>query len=255
MKHNQKPDQNFDSIAKKFENNIYGSSKGKLRHDLLLHYLLENIPIKGKPLKILDAGGGTGVMTLSLLNYGHTLTLNDVSGDSLTIAKDKIGEHERIRYENVELQQLSDHEKFDVVLCHAVLEWMTSPLVCISKLIELTEPNGYLSLSFFNKDAHRFGNLLYGNFDYVKSDMQNKNTVRLNPNNALVPKDILTYFTGLPVRIIHQAGIRCIHDYLKDPQMQTTHFEDLKEMELTYGRKEPYMWLGKYFHIILKRDA
>ena len=34
-----KQDQSFDKFADKFEKNIYGSTKGQLRHELLVHYL------------------------------------------------------------------------------------------------------------------------------------------------------------------------------------------------------------------------
>lgn len=254
MKQNDKPDQSFDTIATKFENNIYGSTKGQLRHDLLLHYLTEHIELQQSPLKILDAGGGTGVMCESLLHYGHDLTLNDVSKDSLDIAKEKMGSSQSVTFSHGEIQRLVDNEGFDLVICHAVLEWLKHPLEAIEHLIQLTAPGGYLSISFFNRDAKLFGNLLYGNFDYVKQGMKNKNTVRLNPDMSLSPKDILNFLDAKAVQLIHQAGIRCVHDYMFDRSMQTSRYDEIKQMEIAYGQQHPYCWLGKYFHIILKKN-
>ena len=42
-----KQDQSFDKIADKFEKNIYGSSKGQLRHELLVHHLKASLDIEG----------------------------------------------------------------------------------------------------------------------------------------------------------------------------------------------------------------
>lgn len=52
-------DRNFDDIADKFTQNIYGTTKGKIREAVIwqdLNSLLDLLP--NKPLKILDAGGG-----------------------------------------------------------------------------------------------------------------------------------------------------------------------------------------------------
>lgn len=254
MKQNDKPDQSFDSLANKFEKNIYGSTKGKLRHELLLYYLFEHIDLEKTPMSILDAGGGTGVMTQALLEQGHDLHLNDISRESLDIAKAKIGQHPAIHYSHSEIQSLDLSSQYDLILCHAVLEWLKQPLDAIDHLLQMIKPGGYLSLSFFNRDAKLFGNLLYGNFDYVASDMRNKNTVRLNPDMLLVPKDILAHMSSRPVKIVHQAGIRCIHDYLQDRSMQESRFEEIKKMEIIYGQQHPYCWLGKYFHLIVKNQ-
>ena len=87
-----------------------------------------------------------------------------------------------------------------------------------------------------------------------KADMRHKNRVRLSPNNPIAPRDVLDFLQDKPVTILHQAGIRCIHDYLKDPQRAVDDYAGVKEMELTYGTQAPYLWLGKYFHLILQRD-
>jgi len=244
-----KADQNFDDIADKFEKNIYGTTKGQLRHELLLHYLKPHLPESNS--RILDAGGGTGEFSREMLALGYQVTLNDISEQQLQIAKNKLPA-EHLSLHCGELQSLEG--QYELVICHAVLEWLKQPFVGIDTLLALVKPGGKLSLSFFNKDAARFGNLLYGNFDFVKADMRHKNRVRLSPNNPITPKQVLDHLQDKPVTVLHQAGIRCIHDYLKDPQRAINDYAGVKEMELAYGRQQPYLWLGKYFHLILQRD-
>ncbi|MEP4889222.1 MAG: methyltransferase domain-containing protein [Aliiglaciecola sp.] len=245
-------DQSFDSLMDKFANNIYGSSKGKLRHELLVNNLRNYIKLEDKPLDIIDVGGGTGIMSKVMLEWGHKLTYNDLSADAVAMAKQNLAEFDDVRFLCCSLSELPNQQSYDVVICHAVLEWLESPLDAISSLVTKVKPGGLLSLSFFNKDAHRFGNLLYGNFDYVAADMKNKNTVRLNPNNALEPKKVINHLDNLPVKIISSAGIRCFHDYLKDISKQTDEYENIKAAEIKYGHTEPYKWLGKYFHLIVR---
>jgi S-adenosylmethionine-dependent methyltransferase len=249
-----KHDQNFDKFADKFEKNIYGSTKGQLRHELLVHYLHDCIPLKDKPLEVLDAGGGTGVMTQVMLDLNHRVTLSDISLEVLSLAKGKLGNNINLDIQNKDILSLSTKKQYDLVVCHAVLEWLQHPFDVMHKLVDLVKPGGYLSLSFFNYNAQLFGNMLYGNFDYVEQGMMTKNIVRLSPKNPQKPKLILSQLESLPVQIIKQAGIRCFHDYLKQTEKQTSEYEQLKQLEIKYGSTEPYLWLGKYFLIIAQKD-
>jgi S-adenosylmethionine-dependent methyltransferase len=85
--------------------------------------------------------------------------------------------------------------------------------------------------------------------------MKTKNIVRLSPNNPQKPKHILSQLQSQPINIVQQAGIRCFHDYLKDPDKQLSQYEQLKHLEIKYGSTEPYMWLGKYFMIIAAKQV
>lgn len=253
MKPHHKPDQSFDSIANKFQRNIYGTTKGQLRHELLLHYLDKYVP--SEPANILEAGGGSGEMALELLKRGHQVHVNDISTDMLSLARRQCGEYSGFSCQLGEIQQLDEQQQYDVVICHAVLEWLQDPVAVITKLKSLLKPAGLLSLSFFNRDAHLFGNVLYGNFDYIDKDFAVGNRVRLNPNNAVVPKQVIAELDRLSLRIVHRAGIRCFHDYVRDKTIQQSHYQQLKAMELKWGCSEPYMWLGKYFHLIARKES
>jgi S-adenosylmethionine-dependent methyltransferase len=248
-------DQSFDKFADKFEKNIYGSTKGRLRHELLVHYLRQTITLDSAPLDVLDAGGGTGIMSEVMLDLGHNVTLTDISTQALSMAKTKLGKRNKLDIQHLDILSISNEKQFDLVVCHAVLEWLQYPFEVIRKLVDLVKPGGHLSLSFFNYDAQLFGNMLYGNFDYVEQGMMTKNIVRLSPNNPQKPKVILTEIKSLPVQVIKQAGIRCFHDYLKQPEKQINEYEQLKHLEIQYGSTEPYLWLGKYFLIIAQKNS
>ncbi|MBU3002724.1 methyltransferase [Paraglaciecola arctica] len=250
---NDKQDQSFDKFAGKFEKNIYGSTKGRLRHELLIHHLHSAINLKGSSLDILDAGGGTGEMSKEMLDLGHKVTLSDISSEVLVLAKQKIGENINLNIQHTDILSLNSGKQYDLVVCHAVLEWLQDPLEVLVKLTGLVKPGGHLSISFFNYDAQLFGNMLYGNFDYVETGMVNKNIVRLSPNNPQKPKVVLAKLAELPIEVLKTAGIRCFHDYLKQPEKQTSEYQQLKQLEIQYGSIEPYLWLGKYFLIIAQK--
>lgn len=246
-------DISFDNIANKFDKNIYGSTKGRLRQQLLLHRLHPVWQTLSPGAYVLDAGGGTGEFTRALLTKDYEVLLNDISQDTLDVAAGKLSSYDRISYHCGSIQSLETPRDFEFIVCHAVLEWLEKPQNTIHHLWNMLAPGGYLSLSFFNQDANLFGNLVYGNFQLIKNNMQQKNRLRLASHRPLKPQDVISWLHQLPCDIVQLSGIRCFHDYLRDKSQQESCYEELLEMEIKYGASEPFMWLGKYFHVLVKK--
>lgn len=241
----------FNGIANKFDKNIYGTTKGKLRHALLCHYLSTELNASSS-LKVLDAGGGTGMMSHEFAQCGHQVTLVDVSDESLAIARQRLIDYPSTVFCCADIDTIT--ERYDVIVCHALLEWLDDPLSIINRLVEHLSPNGVLSLSFFNQDAMLFNNAIYGNFDYIAKGMKVRNVVRLNPHNPQSPGHIIHNLNSMVnIELEKIAGIRCFHDYMRDTDMQQTQYEQIFSLEKEYGDKAPYMWLGKYFYIKIRK--
>lgn len=252
-------DRNFDNLAGRFSQNIYHTSKGKIRQAVLMRDLLE-LPLLSQPCQILDVGGGQGQIALKLAALGHRLCLTDISSDMLQIAQQQaaeLGLTDQLQVLHSPLQQLSQvlpDKHYPLVLCHAVLEWLANPANAIQQLKQWVAPGGILSLMFYNKDAHRFSNILYGNFDYVKADMRAKKPVRLNPQQPLVSADVQAWCQQAGFTLLAKTGVRCFHDYLRDRTQQQSHYHELEALELQYNRQEPYASLGRYTHFLLRLD-
>ncbi|MBF7072701.1 methyltransferase [Glaciecola sp. MH2013] len=244
----------FDGIANKFDANIYGTTKGQIRHLLLLHYLSPFLN-SDRALHVLDAGGGTGMMSLPFCEKAHDVTLCDGSQDILKIAAKRLARFDNKKLLHCDISNLNKDSSFDLVLCHAVLEWVQEPFRLIDDLMLHVKNAGHLSLSFFNKDAALFNNAIWGNFDYIDNGLNVRNQVRLNPHNAQKPAEVLAYISNnYPNSVItHKAGIRCFHDYMQDKTKQNDEFERLLALEKAHGATEPFMWLGKYFHILIRK--
>ncbi|GGW88225.1 methyltransferase [Alteromonas halophila] len=246
-----KSDQIFDGLADKFAANIYGTTKGRLRHQLLCEALEPWLP--ETPARILEIGGGTGVMAHFLAQHGHNVVLTDASEDVLVHAKELLSDTAGVTIRHARLQDSHDIHRYDMLVCHAVLEWLDNPMEAIAFMAGEMQKGSLLSLSFFNRDALLFGNALYGNFDYIEQGMQVKKKVRLNPHNPLPVQPVIEACEQAGLTVRAKTGIRCFHDYLKDRDMQTSHYEQLLALERTHNQRHPYLWLGKYFHLMLEK--
>jgi S-adenosylmethionine-dependent methyltransferase len=249
-------DTNFDKLAQKFASNIYGTPKGEIRAAVLWRDLNEAMASLGdRRLRILDAGGGFGFFSQKLAAMGHELVLCDISAQMLTQARQSIDASPQpldIRLVHCPIQALSieEHGSFDLILCHAVAEWLVDAKSTLTGLTRMLKEDGLFSLMFYNKEAMRFHSLVSGNFDYVAADLKVKKKVRLTPTHPLFIHEVEAWFDEWNMALVCRSGVRVIHDYLKSSQKDELDFAKLLQMELTYSRREPYVSLGRYVHFI-----
>lgn len=256
-----KSDRNFDSIAAKFQQNIYQTSKGRLRQLVLQRDLAELAPLQ-QPIEVLDVGAGQGQLSLWLAAQGHQVHLTDVSAEMLAMAEAQAAEQglsANVRFSNLALQQFAADPalqgRYPLVMCHAVLEWLADPEAAIAQLVQLLAPGGVLSLMFYNVDAKRLSNIIYGNFNYVLRDLSYKKKVSLSPQHPLDPTQVSQWCQQQGLVQLSKTGVRCFHDYLRDRSQQQSQFDLLLECELKYNRTEPYASLGRYQHLLLQKAA
>ncbi|QIZ76381.1 methyltransferase domain-containing protein [Ferrimonas lipolytica] len=254
-------DTNFDDRATKFANNIYGTTKGKVREAVLWHLLQQQfLPSLCCGGRVLDAGGGQGQMTLRLAQQGYEVVLTDLSSEMLQFAQQQaqqLAVAAQLQLIEGPIQQLQQHQlgQFDGVICHAVLEWVKQPEQVIVQLFDHLKPGGLLSLAFFNLRGAELHNLVSGNFDNVGAALTAKKTkrVRLVPHSPLQNEQVLAMTQALGFELVSQAGVRVIHDYLRDKSHQQTKLERLIELEIEYCQQPLYRDLGRYTHLLLRK--
>lgn len=257
-----KNDCNFDTRTKTFKNNIYGTGKGKIREAVLMQDLkkyltrqLAQIQNGDPTLKILDVGGGQGQIALQLAEMGFDVTLSDISADMLNMAQDSAKERQitNLTFIHSALQDLPQklNQEYDLVLCHAVFEWLENPKQAFELLTQFCSSNGAISLMFYNQAGQILSNLVYGNFDYIRAGMKAKKVVKLNPQSALKAEDVFSWSEEFKLSIIVKSGVRCFHDYMRDVSKWDSDFDNILQMELEYCQQEPYASIGRYMHLIL----
>ncbi len=252
-------DVHFDQLAERFERKIYGSEKGDLRLQLLWDDLLTALPAlqQGRPLRVLDAGGGLGQVGMRLAALGHQLVLAEPAAPMLARARQLFQEQAvdtaKVQFVQASIQTLSDAlspQTFDVVICHAVLEWLAEPLVTLQQLLPWLSVDGYLSLAFYNRESIVWKNLLKGNVRRAQSDLRGERG-SLTPISPQSAPEVLAWLAQQGMDVLQVTGIRCLHDYLY-PGV-TLPPDTLLALERELSRQEPYKWLGRYIHVLARR--
>lgn len=251
-------DRNFDDLAERFQRKVYGGLKGDIRLAVLWRDLEEQVPqIHGdKPLRILDVGAGLGQLAIRLAKLGHQVTVNDISSEMLSIAREsaeEAGVAGSMVWHHCPLQELSScvEGTYDVVLCHAVAEWLADPEPLIVQLKHFLSEAGVLSFAYYNRHSLEYRNLIRGNFNLLKRDTFTPDPGSLTPSNPLFPEQVQAWVDDAGLTVQAASGVRVFHDYVTTLRGGNGVPESVIEMELAYSKREPYLWLGRYIHLLL----
>lgn len=245
-------DRHFDELASRFAEKIYGGAKGAIRLAVLQADLAEALP--QRPLRILDVGAGLGHMGLWLAQRGHQLTLAEPAAPMLDGARQRFAEAgQTATFVQAPWQDLCGQldAPFDVVVCHAVLEWLAEPHSILPTLHRLTAADGWLSLAFYNRDALVYRNLLKGHLRKLRSDRLAGEKQSLTPQMPLDPRELRAQLQP-QWQVEAESGVRVFHDYMPREFQAKAALHDLLEMELAHRRHPTFAGLGRYLHWICR---
>src|SRR5690606_20092628 len=255
-------DRYFDKLGSHFARKIYSSPKGAIRLAVLTRDLQVWIPEIGRqdsPLRVLDVGAGLGHIREWLLNRGHHLTVSEPSSEMLAAARSRRDEvplrpRQTLSYLPLPLQELPAHTgQHDLVICHAVREWLAVPAAALVHLRQLFSPGDAVSLAFYSRDALIYKNLIKGQFRKLqRNQLAGEGKRSLTPQQPLDPRQVRQWMGEAGFDCVHQTGVRVFHDYMPEPFRSEADEQQVIEQELHYSTHPAYLHLGRYLHCWLR---
>lgn len=248
-------DRNFDPLVERFEKRIYGGMKGSVRMAVLkadfAPYLAD---INGA--SVVDLGGGIGHFGCWLASQGAHVLHCDISSQMQQRAQ-----------ENAQDAGLSDHFDFhlgpaqelegehDIVLVHALLEWMAEPFIVLPNLLSLIAPGALCSFLVYLRPALALRKLKRGDFAAVKNGWFGGDGVGLTPYHSFNLLSLSKMMSDQGFEILSMSGVRVFCDELTDSARKNLSEEEIIRMELQFRQQEPYRQLARYGHLLIRRPA
>lgn len=264
---NHRDDRNFDAIAEHFSKKVYGGLKGQIRLAVLtrdLQALVTQLSQKlQRPLRILDVGAGLAQLSLTFAQQGHMLTINDISKNMLHKAQQQAeqqlttAQQAQIKWHICSYQQLNHvlHGQYDLIMSHALLEWLAEPEAFVAFATQWLTDEGHLSLCFYNSASFVYRNLVMGNFNLLNTpNYQADNKKSLTPNHPVDKQEVFAWLREAGLDVHGVSGLRVFHDYSPLKRGGHQHPDEVIKMELRYSNQDPFMWLGRYLHVMAGKN-
>lgn len=257
----RREDRVFDGWAQRFDERIYADSnpKGIIRLKILQRDLQQVVLDKSSSaMKILDVGAGLGHMSVWLASLGHNITALEPSREMLNIVQDKVSKLELTEYIELQEGKLQEYSKnntrkFDLIIFHAVLEWLADPQEAVANLSKLLKDGGYLSIMFYNKHSATMRSLLVGDFKRVNSDRLHGDGIkRMAPISPLIPEQVQQWLKNNLFDIESKSGVRCFYDYMLPEVRKKASIESVLNSELKLSKEQAWISLARYQHFICR---
>ncbi|MGB8385790.1 MAG: class I SAM-dependent methyltransferase [Dermatophilaceae bacterium] len=219
----------------------------------------QRVAALGRPLRVLDLGGGTGELAVPLAGLGPDttaeVTVVDPSPDALAALERRAAEAgaaERVVGIQGDADTLADvlpHRSFDLVCCHGVLEVVDDPAATLRATAEALAPDGHLSLLVAGRLAAVVARTLAGEFERAHA-LLTSDDGRWGPSDPLPRRfdvhQLEDLVTAAGLRVLYWHGIRLLSD-LVPPHCVDTDAERaaLLALEEALAEHPAYDFLGQ----------
>ncbi|MBI4847496.1 MAG: methyltransferase domain-containing protein [Nitrospirae bacterium] len=216
--------------------------------------------------QVLDVGGGTGLDAIPFAKQGYRVTLLDYSEEMIEEAKRSAKEEgvsDRITYHQGDINSiptLFPNTRFDLILCHNVLQYVEDINTAIKTMSEALKPNGFVSIIAINRYSEPYRLALHqldldGALATLDAEML-RTTVFNTDVHARTVGDMHEPLREAGCSVVGDYGIRCVCDYIQDDGIKSdpTFFAKLEKLEYELSRRAPYKNVAKFFQVVAKKE-
>jgi S-adenosylmethionine-dependent methyltransferase len=244
--------------------------EGRLRLELAFANLQECLPARQESgcMSALELGCGTGATAVRLAQLGFQVTLLDSSQAMLDLAQRAAlaaGVEDKIALKHgdaAKLPALFDPKKFDLILCHNVLEYVDDPsAVLCSAARLLRNSSAMLSLLVRNqagevlKAAIQAGDLDAAE-DALTSEWANESLYGGKVRLFALDK-MRNLIKTASLRIVAERGVRVVADYLPPKVSRDEEYQRIFKLERKLGGRTEFAASARYMQFLARplKDA
>ncbi len=222
----------------------------------------------GRPLRVVDLGGGTGGVAVPLAEHGHEVTVIDPSPDALAALDRRINEAgvaDRVRAvqgDALTLDQFCPDGQADLVCCHGVLEVVDDPAVTIRSLARAVAPGGVVSLVVAQRLAVVVARALAGRFTQAQHALDSPDG-RWGESDPIPRRfdveQVCAMLTDVGLQVDQVHGVRVFSDLVPSAFLDSESDRmALLELERRITTHPDYAFmarLGANAHVLAHREA
>ena len=219
----------------------------------------------GRPLRVLDLGGGTGGLAVPLAQEGHEVIVVDPSPDALAALRRRVAEagvEDYLRATQGDADDLQSilRARVDLVCLHGALEVVDDPKHTVRRIGEVIVPGGHLSVVTAQRLAVVLSRALAGEFAQAGTALRSPDG-RFGPSDPLPRRfdktavEALVTQCGFTVETSH--GVRLFSDLVPsvhlDSDADRAALLDLETALATHPEFGAIGQIGAALHVVARR--
>jgi S-adenosylmethionine-dependent methyltransferase len=154
-----------------------------------------------------------------------------------------------------QIPELFAPSRFDLILCHTVLEYLVEPWEAFQAFASVLRPAGLLSLLFANRYADPL------RWALARGDLQKARLTLDEPASSadlfglsrrtFTVEEVQENAARAGIDIVGHQGVRIFADYMPEEKLRDAAFwARLLELEAAAGALFPYRLIARYHHIM-----
>jgi S-adenosylmethionine-dependent methyltransferase len=225
----------------------------------------------GTPLRVLDVGGGSGMFAVPLAQLGHDVTVVDPSADALATLRRRadtagVGAwvrglqgdgdllHEVLPAADAGGSGSGDDSRYDLALCHYVLEIVDDPAVTLREIARALRTGGQVSVATVNRAGAVLARAVSGHPVEALALLEDRDPApgRARPaRRRFTPEDLLALVEGAGLHPGAWRGVSVVAELLEstsgaDPRA-------VRALELALAEVSPYRDIATGLHVLAAR--
>lgn len=221
----------------------------------------------GRPLEVLDLGGGTGGVAVPLGEAGHHVTVVDPSPDALAALRRRaresgIEDHViGVQGDGDSLAAVLGDRQVDLVCCHGTLEVVDDPAATLRAAADALRPGGRLSLLVSGRLAVVFAKAIAGEFGQARAALTDPagrwgSTDPLPRRFDVDQLEVLLAEAGFTDVTVRGTGIlgHLVPAAHIDSEADRAALAELDELLVSGPGREFLRTLGNGLHVLARRD-
>ncbi|WP_068395705.1 methyltransferase domain-containing protein [Kribbia dieselivorans] len=224
----------------------------------------------GRPLRVLDVGGGTGGLAVPLAEQGHSVLVVDPNPNALASLRRRAAESTdpatttRItarQGELASLPQVLSAGEVDLVCCHGTLELTDDPAGALRSIADVLAPGGHLSLVAAQRLAAVFNRVLAGHIKAAQAVLTSETGTwgDMDPLPRRFDREpLLDLVADAGFAVESTSGVRIFSDIVPndaaDTEVERVALLELERQAATGAQADVLSQIAPALHVLARRD-
>jgi 2-polyprenyl-3-methyl-5-hydroxy-6-metoxy-1,4-benzoquinol methylase len=217
--------------------------------------------VGGRPLDVVDLGGGTGGLAVRLAQFGHRVTVVDLSPDALASLQRRADDAEvsvaAVQGDADTLEQVIGADSLDAVVCHELLEVVERPERAVAQMAAALRPGGVASVLVAQRSGAVLARALAGHFAQARTLLDGSHGVAEPDSIArrFSRAELEALLAGAGLRAEQVRGVRVFADHVASSAVDAdpAAADALQALESAVAGRPEFLAMASQLHVLARR--